>query len=172
MSAMKIIQYILLVLLAALTVFNFYYFTVGRKRKGMAKAQYQQTLGIIERQAVAIVKREILPIETQMGYLNDRNQGILLTFDKAGQMAAIFLDGEHHIITADQFVKASQRYDQDGPKKITNVTVEVETVDSLLSLNFGGGSYRPTSYLGKFILEDSKDFCDRLTEHFTRRADQ
>lgn len=172
MSTMKIVQYILLVLLAALTIFNFYYFTVGRKRKNAAKVQYQQTLGIIERQAVTIVKREKLPIATQMGYLNDRNQGILLTFDKAGEMAAIFLDGEHHIITSDQFVKASQHYDEDGPNKITNVTVEVETTDSLLSLSFGDGSYRPSSYLGKFILEDSKDFCDRLTDHFAQRADQ
>lgn len=165
MNKTSIIQYILLVLLAAFTLFNFYNFTAGKKRRKAAHNDYKRTLALLEQDAMKVVKREKVAFETKVGYINDQNQGILLTFDKKHELVGIFLSGEHHIIRKDEFVSATRRYEQYYAKKITNIVVDVETTASILTVTFGTRAFRPTGYLGKFILSDSEEFATRITEH-------
>lgn len=165
MNRTSIIQYLLLVLLAAFTLFNFYNFTVGKKRRKAANSTYKHTLALLEQDAMAVVKKKKVAFETKVGYINDQNQGILLTFDTAHELVGIFLAGEHHIIRADEFVSAIRRFEQSGQKKITNIVVDVETTTSILTVSFATRAYRPTGYLGKFILQDSEEFAARITEH-------
>lgn len=165
MTTTSIIQYILLVLLVIFTVFNFYNLTAGKKRRKAAQNEFKRTLALLEQDAMKVVKKEKVAFETKIGYMNDQGQGILLTFDKEHELLGIFLSGEHHIIRKDEFVSAKQRYEQCDGKKITNIVVEVETTSSVLAIIFGTREYRPTGYLGKFILSDSEEFATRVTEH-------
>lgn len=170
MSITAIIQYIILLLLIALTLFNLYNFTVGKRRRKSAHTDYKRTIALLEQDALAVVKKEKLRFETQIGYINDQNQGILLTFDKEGEMVGIFLTGEHHIIRFDEFISATRHYTEEENKRITAIVVDVETTTSVLTITFGSRTYRASSYLGKFILSDSEEFASRITDHLRRRS--
>ncbi|MCK9548945.1 MAG: hypothetical protein M0Q37_10585, partial [Sphaerochaeta sp.] len=170
MSITAIIQYILLLLLVAFTIFNIYNFTAGRKRRAAAKAQYERTLALLEQDAMAVVKKEKVTFATKMGYINDQNQGILLAFDKDHELVGVFLSGEYHLIRADHFVSATQRYETHDDKKISNVVVDVETSDTILTVTFGARTYRPSSYLGKFILSESQEFANYIIGHLRPSA--
>lgn len=165
MSTTAIIQYILLLLLVAFTLFNLYAFTAGKKRRRAAQSDFRRTLAALEQEALAVVEQEKVSFETKIGYMNDRNQGILLTFDAQHEVLGIFLSGEHHLIRADRFISATQRYEALGDKKITNIVVDIETEESVITVLFASRSYRPSSYLGKFILSDSREFASRITDH-------
>ncbi|HZJ88359.1 MAG TPA: hypothetical protein VFC80_04325 [Sphaerochaeta sp.] len=167
---MSILQLILFAVLIPLTLFNFYFFTIGRKKRSRSQAEYQQILAKIERQAMEISKQAQLPFETQLRFLNDASQGILLAFDSVGELVGVFFDGSHHLFYRKDFLKAKQRWDQVDAKRITNISVEIETTEEVLTVIFGTKAYRPNSYLGKFILEDTQDFCTRINEHLGDRA--
>lgn len=109
-----------------------------------------------------------LSFEEQRGYLNDANEGILLAFDNKAQVVGIILkDSFFHFAYAD-LISCTRHYDTLANKKITNIHVVVETKEEYITLLFGTRSYKPNSYLGKFILGDSQEFCTFLTEYCAR----
>ncbi len=163
--SMSTFQLILFVVLVPLTVFNIYSLTVGRKKRKTADVKYQQILVEIEKQALSIAKREKLPFETQMRFLNDANQGILLAFDKKGELAGVFFDGSYHLFYQKNFLGAQQTWEVVNEKHITNISVKIETTEEVLTVIFGTRTYRPRSYLGKFILKDSNEFCTAINAH-------
>lgn len=165
MGISSIVQYILLGLLAAFTLFNLFIFTVGRKRRRAAQHSHQETMAALEQEAMAVVKKEKVSFETKLGYMNDQSQGVLLTFDKQHELVGIFLRGQYYLIWGEQFISATQRYETRDDKKVTDVVVDVETEESIITVTFATRAYRPSSYLGKFILSDSQDFATRITEH-------
>lgn len=168
MSFTSILQYFFLVLLILVTLANFYSLTFGKKRKQQGKTLYQQTLRQLQEKARDEMKTWKLSFEEQRGYFNDANEGILLAFDNKAQVVGIILkDSFFHFAYAD-LVSCTRHYDTLTNKKITNIHVVVETKEEYITLLFGTRSYKPNSYLGKFILEDSQEFCTFLTEYCAR----
>lgn len=165
MTFSTIIQYLLLALLALLTVFNIYSLTTGKKKRKLAAANYQLTLRALEQKAYELMKQKNLKFEAKQGYINDLNDGILLTFDTKNKVAAVVLKDAEYVFNFDEFVSCSQHYETLENKKISNITVEIETKDSIISLLFGSKQWKPNSYLGKFLISDSKEFCTLLERY-------
>ncbi|NLZ76419.1 MAG: hypothetical protein GX911_00415 [Spirochaetales bacterium] len=168
MSTLTVFQYILLVILILFTLVNFYAFTFGRKRSEQGKALYRQTLNQLHQKALTEMKRHGISFEEQRGYLNDLNEGILLAFDTKKKIAGIVLKDSFFHFPYENLVSCTRQYDTLANKKITHVRVIIETTDEYITLLFGSRSYKPNSFLGKFILEDSQEFCTILTESCAR----
>lgn len=170
MTFTTILQYLLLALLALLTIFNLYSMTTGRKKRKLAAANYQQTLRSLEQKAYELMQQKKLKFDVKQGYLNDLNEGILLTFDTKHKIAAVVLKDAEYVFAYDEFISCTQHYETLENKKISNITVEIETKDSIISLLFGSKPWKPNSYLGKFLLSDSKEFCT-LLERYCQEKD-
>jgi hypothetical protein len=162
MNVSSIIQYVLLVLLVAITLLNIYALTVGKKKKQQATANYKQTLRDLELKAYDLMKEHKLSFDEKHGYINDSGSGILLTFDNEKQMAGITLSDEFYLFPFSDFVDCKQTYETLQNKKLSNISVEIETKDSIITLLFGLKAWRPNSYLGKFLLSDTQEFCTIL----------
>jgi hypothetical protein len=156
---MHIVQYILFLLLGLVTLLNLYYFTIGRKRKRAVDASVQQTMHTLDRRTAELAKQKKLSFDVKQNYLNDRSQGVVLAIDSTQRIIAIILETETHLLTCDEVRKAQQTYQTLPGGKITNLCVEVETPDAVISITFASRTYRPTSYLGKFLLEESAEFA-------------
>ncbi|MEA4865718.1 MAG: hypothetical protein VB088_10020 [Sphaerochaeta sp.] len=165
MTYTPILQYLLLALLAVVTIFNFYALTIGKKKRNRAKANYQQTLRSLEQKAFELMQQHKLKFDIKQGYINDLNDGILLTFDTKKRMVAVVLKDAEYLFGYDEFISCSQHYETLENNKISNITVEIETKDSIISLLFGSKAWKPKSYLGKFLLSDSKEFCTLLERY-------
>jgi CYTH domain-containing protein len=69
----------------------------------------------------------------------------------------------YHFPYAD-FVSCKQNYETQG-NKLSHISVIVETNDAIITLVFGSKAWRRKSYLGKFLLQDSKEFCTIMERH-------
>ena len=165
MTFTTILQYLLLALLAVVTLFNFYSLTVGKKKRNQAKINYQQTLSALERKAFELMKQKNLKFDVKQGYINDLNDGILLTFDTTHKTVAVVLKDAEYLFGYDEFISSTQHYETLENNRITNITVEIETKDSIISLLFGSKAWKPNSYLGKFLISDSREFCTLLERY-------
>ncbi|ADY14789.1 hypothetical protein [Sphaerochaeta globosa] len=159
------IQYLLLALLALFTLFNIYSLTTGKKKRKLAAANYQQTLRSLEQKAYELMQQKKLKFDVKQGYINDLNEGILLTFDTKHRMVGIVLKDAEYLFSYEEFVSCKQTYETLENKKISNISVEIETKDSIISLLFGSKAWKPNSYLGKFLLSDSKELCTLLEKY-------
>ncbi|HCU30050.1 MAG TPA: hypothetical protein DIC57_05310 [Sphaerochaeta sp.] len=165
MTFTTILQYLLLALLAVVTLFNFYSLTVGKKKRNQAKINYQQTLSALERKAFELMKQKNLKFDVKQGYINDLNDGILLTFDTTHKTVAVVLKDAEYLFGYDEFISCTQHYETLENNKISTITVEIETKDSIISLLFGSKAWKPNSYLGKFLISDSREFCTLLERY-------
>ena len=163
------IQYLLLALLVLFTLFNIYSLTTGKKKRKLAAANYQQTLRSLEQKAYELMQQKKLKFDVKQGYINDLNEGILLTFDTTHNVAAVVLKDAEYVFTYDEFITCTQHYETLENKKISNITVEIETKDSIISLLFGSKPWKPNSYLGKFLLSDSREFCTLLERYCLKK---
>jgi hypothetical protein len=152
MTFTTILQYLLLALLAVVTLFNFYSLTVGKKKRNQAKINYQQTLSALERKAFELMKQKNLKFDVKQGYINDLNDGILLTFDTTHKTVAVVLKDAEYLFGYDEFISCTQHYE----------TLENNKIISLL---FGSKAWKPNSYLGKFLISDSREFCTLLERY-------
>ncbi|MGE4583921.1 MAG: hypothetical protein AB7C91_04675 [Sphaerochaeta sp.] len=162
MSATTIFQYILLIALILFTAFNFYAFTVGKKKKQQATNNYQQTLKALEQQAYEAMQERKIHFDQKQGYINDLNEGILITFDHANHLVGITLKDAFYLFGFSDFLGVKQTYDTLENGKLTNIAVEIETKDSVITLLFGTKEWKRNSYLGKFLLSDSQELCTLL----------
>ena len=162
MSAAHIFQYFLLILLIGITALNFYALTVGRKKKKQAHANYQQTLRLLEQRAFEKMQEHKVHFDEKQGYINDLSEGCLLTFDTKKKMVGITLKDDFYLFSYDEFISCKQTYETLENNKLANISVEIETKDSFITLIFGSKAWKAKSYLGKFLLSDSKEFCSLL----------
>lgn len=167
MNVTSIFQYLLLVLLAAVTVLNIYALTVGKKKKQQASVNYQQTLRNLEQRAFELMKEHKLSFDEKHGYINDIGAGILLAFDNEKKMVGITLAEDFYLFGFSDYISCKQKYETLENKKLSNISVEIDTQDSIITLVFGSKAWKPTSYLGKFLLSDTQEFCTILENHCT-----
>ena len=165
MTAAQLFQYLLLFLLIGFTALNFYALTVGRKKKKQAHANYKQTLRLLEQRAYEKMQEHNVHFDEKQGYMNDLSEGILLTFDTKKKMVGITLKDAFYLFAYADFVSCKQTYETVDKNKLANISVEIETKDSIITLVFGSKSWKATSYLGKFLLSDTKEFCSLLESH-------
>ena len=156
---MNLLQYVLLVFLVLLTLFNLYYLIIGRRKKKQAVAAFKQTLAELENKTFKEMKNRQLHFSEKHGYINDQNAGILLTFDHEKRKMGITLKDEFYLIPFDKVLSCTNKHDTLDNGKWTNISVELETEDQIITLLFGSRSWKPNSTLAKFILEDSEEFC-------------
>ncbi len=154
---MNLFQYVLLAFLVLLTLFNLYALTIGRKKKKQAVANFKQTLAELENKTFKEMKKRQLHFSEKHGYINDLNEGILLTFDHEKKKMGITLKDAFYLINFDEVLNCTAKHDTLDSGKWTNITVELETTKQVITLLFGSRSWKPTSTLAKFILDDSKE---------------
>ena len=162
---MNLLTSVLLVLLVLLTLFNLYSLTIGRKKKKQAVANFKQTLADLENKTFKEMKKRQLFFSEKHGYINDLNEGILLTFDHEKKKVGITLKDAFHLINFDEVISCTPKHDTLDNGKWTNITVELETKEKILTLLFGSRSWKPTSTLAKFILKDSEEFCSLINKY-------
>ncbi len=156
---MNFLKYVLFVFLILLTVFNIYTLTIGKKKKKLATAAFKQTLAYLENKTFNEMKKHKLHFSEKHGYINDLNEGILLTFDYEKKMMGITLKEAFYLIPFDDILSCRERHDTLENGKWTNISVELETKEQFLTLLFGSRSWKPSSTLAKFILADAQEFC-------------
>ncbi len=156
---MNVLQYILFVLLVLMTVFNIYILTIGKKKRKQAAAAFKQTLAYLENKTFDEMKKRKLHFSEKHGYINDLNEGILLTFDHEKEMMGITLKEAFYLIPFDDILSCKERHDTLENGKWTNIGVELETKEQFLTLLFGSRKWKPTSTLAKFIISDAEEFC-------------
>jgi len=162
---MNLLQYVLLAFLVLLTLFNFYALTIGRKKKKQAVATFKQTLAELENKTFKEMKKRQLHFSEKHGYINDLNEGILLTFDHDKRKMGITLKDAFHLIPYDDVLSCTAKHDTLDNGKWTNITVELETEEQVITLLFGSRSWKPSSTLAKFILDDSKEFSTLVNKY-------
>lgn len=162
---MNLLQYILLAFLVLLTLFNLYNLTIGRKKKKQAVADFKQTLALLENKTFKEMQKRQLDFTEKHGYINDLNEGILLTFDHGKKKVGITLKDAFYLIPFDHMLSCKAGYDTLDDGKWTNITVELETKDRVITLLFGSRSWKPKSTLGTFILSDAQEFCSLVTKY-------
>ena len=156
---MKLLQYVFLALLVLLTLFNLYSLTFGRKKRKKAVSNFKQTLAELENKAYKEMKKRQLFFSEKHGYINDLNEGILLTFDHEKKKVGITLKEAFYLINFDDITSCVANYDTLPNGKWTNITVNLETKEQVITLLFGSREWKPNSHLAKFILDDAKEFC-------------
>ena len=162
---MNLMQYVLLGFLVLLTLFNLYALTIGRKKKKQAVANFKQTLAELENKTFKEMKKRQLNFSEKHGYINDLNEGILLTFDHEKRRMGITLKDAFYLIPFDEVISCTSKHDIMDNGKWTNITVELETKKQITTLLFGSRSWKPNSTLAKFILDDSKEFSSLVNKY-------
>ncbi len=162
---MNLLQYVLLTFLVLLTLFNLYALTIGRKKRKQAVAQFKQTLADLENKTFKEMKKRQLFFSEKHGYINDQNAGILLTFDHKKKKVGITLKDEFYLFDFDDVLSCTAGHDTLENGKWTNIAVELETKEQIITLLFGGQHWKPKSTLAKFILDDSEEFCSFVTKY-------
>lgn len=163
--SMTLLQYVLLTFLVLLTMFNLYSLTIGRKKKKKAVASFKQTLAELENKTFKEMKKRNLFFSEKHGYINDLNEGILLIFDHEKKKLGITLKDAFHLFDFDEVIGCTPNHDTLDTGKWTNITVEIETKEQVLTLLFGSRAWKPNSTLAKFILDDSKEFCSLVNRY-------
>lgn len=169
---MNLLKYILLVFLVLLTLFNLYSLTIGRKKKKQAVAKFKQTLAELENKTFKEMKKRSLHFSEKHGYINDLNEGILLTFDYEKEKIGITLKDAFYLIPFDDLLSCKESHDTQESGKWTNIRVELETKEQIITLLFGSRSWKPSSSLAKFILSDAQEFCSLVNRRSERDQDQ
>jgi len=162
---MKLLQYVFLALLVLLTLFNLYSLTFGRKKRKKAVSNFKQTLAELENKAYKEMKKRQLFFSEKHGYINDLNEGILLTFDHEKKKVGITLKEAFYLINFDDVLTCTSKHDVLENGKLTNITVELETNEQIITLLFGSRSWKSTSTLAKFILKDCDEFCTLVNKY-------
>ncbi len=162
---MNLLQYVLLAFLVLLTLFNLYSLTIGRKKKKQAVAAFKQTLAELEGKTFKEMKKRQLFFSEKHGYINDLNEGILLTFDHEKRKVGITLKDAFYLINFDEVISCTAKHDTLDTGKWTNITVDLETKDQVITLLFGSRFWKPNSTLAKFILNDAKEFASFVNKY-------
>jgi len=162
---MNLMQYVLLIFLVLLTLVNLYALTIGRKKKKQAVANFKQTLSELENKTFKEMKKRQLHFSEKHGYINDLNEGILLTFDHDKRKIGITLKDAFYLIGFDDVLRCTAEHNTLDNGKWTNITVELETNKQVITLLFGSRNWKPTSSLAKFILADSKEFSTLVNKY-------
>ncbi|MGE4452944.1 MAG: hypothetical protein AB7D92_00290 [Sphaerochaeta sp.] len=162
---MNILQYLLLVLLVIITAVNLYALTIGKKNRTRAAANYRLTLQKLGARTNDLMKEHGYDFDDRHGYINDLGDGILLCFDTKKQVVGITLAEEFYHFPCNAFVSCKQTYEMPEKHKLSGISVVIETHDTIITLVFGSKAWRKNSYLGKFLLQDSKEFCTILESH-------
>lgn len=156
---MNILQYLLLALLVIVTAANLYALTIGKKKnRNRAATNYRLTLQKLGVRTNELMKEHGYNFDDRHGYINDIGDGILLCFDTKKQVVGITLAEEFYHFPYADFVSCKQDYEM-LENKLSNISVVIETNDAIITLVFGSKAWRRKSYLGKFLLQDSKEFC-------------
>ncbi|MDY0290068.1 MAG: hypothetical protein RBR15_14680 [Sphaerochaeta sp.] len=169
---MNLLQYVLLAFLVLLTLFNLYTLTIGRRKKKQAVASFKQTLAELENKTFKEMRKRQLNFSEKHGYINDLNEGILLTFDHGKKKVGITLKDAFYLIPFDSVLACKALYDTLDNGKWTNITVELETKDQVITLLFGSRSWKPKSTLGTFILADAQEFCSLVTKYCKEETEE
>ena len=162
---MNLLTSILMVFLVLLTIFNLYSLTIGRKKKKQAVTGFKQTLAELENITFKEMKKRQLHFSEKHGYINDLGAGILLTFDHEKKKMGITLKDQFYLINFDDVLTCTSKHDVLENGKLTNITVELETNEQIITLLFGSRSWKSTSTLAKFILKDCEEFCTLVNKY-------
>jgi hypothetical protein len=128
-------------------------------------AKFKQTLAELENKTFKEMKKRQLHFSEKHGYINDLNEGILLTFDHEKRKMGITLKDAFYLIPFDDVLSCTAKHDTLDDGKWTNITVELETKEQIITLLFGSRSWKPSSNLAKFILDDSKEFSSLVNKY-------
>lgn len=162
---MNLLQSVILVALVLLTLFNLYALTIGRKKKKQAVALYQKTLADLEVKTFAEMKKRQLFFSEKHGYINDLNEGILLTFDHEKKKMGITLKDAFYLIPFSDVVSCTASHTTLDNGKWIDIIVQLETEKQVITLLFGAKSWKSNSTLANFILSDTKEFCTLVTKY-------
>ncbi len=162
---MGILQYLLIAFLVLVTVANIYTMTIGKKNRQRASANYKITLHNLDVKTKEYMQEFGYHFDEKQGYINDAGDGFLLNFDTKKQVVGITLTNEFFHFPYADFVSCKQSYETLENGKLSNISVVVETNEEVITLRFGTKDWKEKSYLGKFLLQDTLEFCSILDKH-------
>ena len=163
MNIKDFLMYILLMILIAFTIFNFYALLTSKKRRAKSAASYYQEMGTIEDSLLKLMKERALNFTTVKRLMNDKGQGIVIVTDPEKRKAAIGMRGDTELFSFDEltdahadFTKGKRRY------HTASVTAVIRGVD--ITYEIGTRPFFRRGIIGKVIYETAGEFNASLWE--------
>ncbi len=157
------IKYILLIVLIAITIINFYSFTIGKKIKKNNELQFLLLQKKLEEKSLKIIEKEKILVNSKHFFVSDINEGFLLILDNAKKLVLIISDDTYNTYLAKDIVACKSIF-----KKNKNVLLQsssiIETNDSEYEFTFGTKKRKANSVLGKFIIDTTDQFTDLIND--------
>lgn len=163
MSIKDILSYILLMILIAFTLLNFYALLTSKKRRAASTMKYNTEMSTIESNLLRIMKERALNFTMVRRFMNDKGQGIILVADMEKRIAAIGMTGDTELFSFGEltdahadFTKGKRRY------HTASVTAVIRGVD--ITYEIGTRPFFRRGIIGKVIYETAGEFNASLWE--------
>ena len=139
MNIKDILMYILLMVLIAVTLFNFYAMITSKKRRARSAASYQQEMGTIENNLLKLMKERALNFTTVKRLMNDKGEGIIVVTDPDKRKAAIGMRGDIELFSFEDLESAGKEYLQGEKGKLLGSRVYAVISGTKYEYTIGSG---------------------------------
>ena len=158
MNIKDILMYILLMVLIAFTLFNFYAMMTSKKRRARSAASYQQEMGTIENNLLKLMKERALNFTTVKRLMNDK----IVVTDPEKRKAAIGMRGDIELFAFEDLESAGKEYLQGEKGKILGSRVYAVISGTKYEYTIGSRPFRPKGPLGKVVYDTTEEFHTEL----------
>lgn len=162
MNIKDILMYILLMVLIAVTLFNFYAMITSKKRRARSAASYQQEMGTIENNLLKLMKERALNFTTVKRLMNDKGEGIIVVTDPDKRKAAIGMRGDIELFSFEDLESAGKEYLRGEKGKLLGSRVYAVISGTKYEYTIGSRPFRPKGPLGKVVYDTTEEFHAEL----------
>ncbi len=162
MSIKSFVLYIAVMLLIALTLFNFYALITARKRKSTAKGSYHFEMDAIESKLLRLMKERGLNFSIVRRFMNDRGDGIIFVSDPENRKAAIAMKDDIELFSFEDLEDAGKEYLKNEKDKTLGSRVYAVISGTRIEYTIGSKPFNPRGLMGKVIYETTEEFFKEL----------
>lgn len=160
MKRMKIFGYVLLMILIALTIFNFMALFNSKKRKMTGKMTYQATIWPIEKKLMAYMKERALDFTIVQRMVNDLGDGIIFVADPKNRKAAVAMANDMLTFSYDELEAAERYYDLEGKKTVAAYVV-LTVNGTMYRYDIATKRFNPKGLVGKVLYDTTEEFYSK-----------
>lgn len=163
MNIKDFLMYILLMILIAFTIFNFYALLTSKKRRAKSAASYYQEMGTIEDSLLKLMKERALNFTTVKRLMNDKGQGIVIVTDPEKRKAAIGMRGDTELFSFEDLEDAGKEYLHGEKKgKVLGSRVYAVISGTRFEYTIASKPFSPKGPFGKVLYQTTEEFYDEL----------
>ncbi len=161
MNIKDILLYILLMVLIALTLLNFYAMLTSKKRRAQSARSYQMEMSEVEGRLLKLMKERALNFTEVWRFMNDKGEGIVLVTDPEKRMAAIGMRGDTELFSFDDITDARADFTKSGRRyREASVTATIRGTE--YTYQIGTKPFWRKGIIGKVVYQTAEEFTAAL----------